>query len=350
MTDPGKRHYGCLAYRPDNIPEQALLRTGPYPSRSVRLPWGNTQQTTSIQLMEESTPENMRFWKEVLKEKVEKEAAGTHVPAFHEEVELHNKRDHEHFRFAPLPRWSQFWLISLQLGKGGFIVLSPFIVLAHLSLLSVSHKPWLTVTVDLLLGAYPLYLGSPLLLWLVGHVVIYHFPHVWFRPPKGPDWELNRRTGLVTIFDYKRHRKEGVIDEFIAPFYEFDAYMTTTNNRHGPTYGLLLQHRYEDRKINFHMLMSADDFQQRPCALWDFLQNYMDTSGPIPDIPLLEPYRHLDPVTARYDQQRGRNPRYWIDMDDATFKAEVDAMWQRVYAIDTFSRPNLMAQYVDYGS
>ncbi|EGI00091.1 hypothetical protein PLA106_28773, partial [Pseudomonas amygdali pv. lachrymans str. M302278] len=39
-----------------------------------------------------------------------------------------------------------------------------------------------------------------------------------------------------------------------------------------------------------------------------------------------------------YDQQRGRNPRYWIDMDDATFKTEVDAMWQRVYAIDTFSR------------
>ncbi|KWS67546.1 MULTISPECIES: hypothetical protein [Pseudomonas syringae group] len=300
--------------------------------------------------MEESTPEKMRFWKEVAKEKEGKKTAGTHVPALHEEVELYNKRDHEHFRFASLPRWSQFWLISLQLGKGGFIVLSPFIVLAHLSLLSVSHKPWLTVTVDLLLGAYPLYLGSPLLLWLVCRVVIYHFPHVWFRRPKGPDWELNRRTGLVTIYDYKRHRKEGVIDEFVAPFYEFDAYMTTTNNRHGPTYGLLLQHRYENRKINFHMLINADDFQQRPCALWDFLQNYMDTSGPIPDIPLFEPYRHLDPVTARYDQQRGRNPRYWIDMDDATFKAEVEAMWQRVYAINTFSRPNLMARYVDYES
>ncbi|MCF5806225.1 hypothetical protein GIV20_25130 [Pseudomonas tremae] len=140
------------------------------------------------------------------------------------------------------------------------------------------------------------------------------------------------------------------MDEFIAPFYEFDAYVITTSNRHGPTYGLLLQHRYEDHKINFHMLMNADDFQQRPCALWDFLQNYMDISGPIPDIPLFEPYRHLDPVTADQDQQRGRNPRYWIDMDDDTFKTEVDAMWQRVYAIDTFSRPNLMARYVDYSS
>ncbi|KWT05901.1 hypothetical protein [Pseudomonas savastanoi] len=303
-----------------------------------------------MKLLEESTPEKMRIWEQVAKEKEKNKTAGTDMPALHQEVELHNKCNHEHFRFAPLPRWSRFWLISLQLGKGGFIVLSPFIVLAHLSLISVSHKPWQAVTVDLLLGAYPLYLGSPLLLWLIGHVVIYHFPLVWLRPPKGPLWELNRRTGLVTIFDYKRHRKEGVIDEFVAPFYEFDAYMTTTHNLHGPTYGLLLQHRYEDRKINFHMLMNADDFQQRPCALWDFLQNYMDTSGPIPDIPLFEPYRHLDPVTASYDQQRGRDPRYWVDMDDATFKAEVDAMWQRIYAIDTFSRPNLMARYVDYGS
>ncbi|KPB51632.1 Uncharacterized protein AC511_4866 [Pseudomonas coronafaciens pv. oryzae] len=344
----GRSYYGSLAYRPDTIPEQIpSLRTRVYTSCSRRLPWGATQPATSMKLMEESTPENMRFWKEIAKEK---HRSRTNTPAIFEEVDIHNKRDHERFRFSPLALRSQFWLMLLQLGKGGFIVLSPFVILAHLSLISVSHRPWQAVTVDLLSGAYLLYLGGPLLLWLISHIIINHFPRIWFRPPKGPEWELNRRTGLVTIFDYKRHRKEGVIDKFIAPFYEFDAYMITTSNRHGPTYGLLLQHRYEDHKINFHMLMNADDFQQRPCALWDFLQNYMDISGPIPDIPLFEPYRHLDPVTADYDQQRGRNPRYWIDMDDDTFKTEVDAMWQRVYAIDTFSRPNLMARYVDYSS
>ncbi len=72
MTDTDERHYGCLAYRTDNIPEQAPLRTRPYQSCSVRLSWGKTQQTTSIKLMEESTPEKMRFWKEVAKEKEEK--------------------------------------------------------------------------------------------------------------------------------------------------------------------------------------------------------------------------------------------------------------------------------------
>ncbi|KTC02135.1 hypothetical protein [Pseudomonas syringae] len=292
----------------------------------------------------------MRFWEEVAKEKEAKKANGTYVPAIFEGVDLHNKCDNECFRFAPLPFTSQFWLVLLLFSKVSSIILSPLALITHLIAIHASHLSWQKVTTELLLGFYPIFMGIPLLLWLISHTVVNHFTRLWFRPPKGPDWELNRRTGLVTIFDYKRHRKEGVIDKFIAPFYEFDAYMTTTNNRHGPTYGLLLQHRYEHRKINFHMLINADDFQQRPCALWDFLQNYMDTSGPIPDIPLFEPYRHLDPVTAIYDQQRGRNPRYWIDMDDATFKAEVDAMWQRVYAIDTFSRPNLMAQYVDYGS
>ncbi|KPX29970.1 Uncharacterized protein ALO77_01249 [Pseudomonas coronafaciens pv. garcae] len=302
-----------------------------------------------MKLFEESTPESMKLWEEVAKEK-KKKANGPHVPAIFEGVNLHNKCDHERFKFAPLPFTSQFWLIVLQFSKGSSIIFFPLSFITHLIAIQASHLSWQKVTIELLLGFYPIFLGIPLLLWLVSHIIINHFPRIWFRPPKGPEWELNRRTGLVTIFDYKRHRKEGVIDKFIAPFYEFDAYMITTSNRHGPTYGLLLQHRYEDHKINFHMLMNADDFQQRPCALWDFLQNYMDISGPIPDIPLFEPYRHLDPVTADYDQQRGRNPRYWIDMDDDTFKTEVDAMWQRVYAIDTFSRPNLMARYVDYSS
>ncbi|KPX16781.1 hypothetical protein ALQ08_04580 [Pseudomonas syringae pv. delphinii] len=266
-------------------------------------------------------------------------------------VNLHQKYDQECMRFAKLTAYSKFWIYISLGGKWIFLIFTPFYALISLAMHVASKNS--NTKVDFLEafigGSY--FISLPFLLcWLIGHIVINHFPRIWFRPPKGPLWELNRRTGLVTIFGYKRHRKERVIDEFIAPFYEFDAYMITTHDRHGCYHGLLLQHRYEEQRINFHALLGPDDFQQRPCALWDFLQNYMDTSGPIPDIPLFEPYRHLDPVTAIYDQQRGRNPRYWIDMDDATFKAEVDAMWQRVYAIDTFSRPNLMARYVDYGS
>ena len=41
----------------------------------------------------------------------------------------------------------------------------------------------------------------------------------------------------------------------------------------------------------------------------------MDISKPLPDIPSMEPYRSMDPVTAAYDQKHKRPPRYWRDMD-----------------------------------
>lgn len=233
-------------------------------------------------------------------------------------------------------------------GKWSFIILLPIFLLT--SLLGIENTTDSAIINYLMhvFDLFPVIMSPWLVFWLIGHIIINHCPRIWFRPPKGPLWELNRRTGLVTIFDYKRHRKEGVIDQFIAPFYEFDAYMITTRDRYGSYHGLLLRHRYEDRQINFHSLLGPDDFKHRPCALWDFLQNYMDVSRPIPDIPLFEAYRHLDPVTEKYDKENGRNPRYWIDMDDDTFKQRVDAMWQRAYAIDTFTRPNLMERYVSY--
>ncbi|BAV77934.1 conserved domain protein [Pseudomonas chlororaphis subsp. aurantiaca] len=199
------------------------------------------------------------------------------------------------------------------------------------------------------MGFFPLTLGPPLLCWAIGHTIVNYFPHVWFRPPKGPLWELNRRTGLVTFFDYKHFKKDGVIDEVIAPFYEFDAYIVTSPDRQGlPMNGLFLIHRYRDIRINFNDLSTPDNTTQKPCALWDFLQNFMDVSRPLPELPRYESHRHLDPVTAEYDRKTGREPRYWIDMDNDTFKAKVKEMLGRIDVIDTFSRPNLMAKHVKY--
>ena len=83
-------------------------------------------------------------------------------------------------------------------------------------------------------------------------------------------------------------------------------------------------------------------------ALWDFIQNYMDTSHPLPDAPLFEEHRHNDPTTAEHDKARSRNPRYWIDMDDETFKLAQHDMRGRVDRINTMTRQNLMAQFVEY--
>jgi hypothetical protein len=43
-----------------------------------------------------------------------------------------------------------------------------------------------------------------------------------------------------------------------------------------------------------------------------------------------------------------RPPRLWIDMDDATYKQQLDHLLDNIDAIDTFHRPNLMSQHVRY--
>ncbi|QNH80686.1 hypothetical protein GGD92_22410 [Pseudomonas protegens] len=300
--------------------------------------------------MRHPSPHGLRAYEKALREREEKIAQGTYTPAPFENIETHEKYDQERFRFAQLPFRSQFWLFMQVFGKYGFYLFAILFAFVSLFLSIVSRDSQLKIGFwDALSSVFWPILFPTLLCWGVGHIVMHHFPRIWFRPPKGPLWELNRRTGLVTFFDYKRFKKEGVIDEVTAPFYEFDAYIVTSPDRQGsPMNGLFLIHRYRDIRINFNSLITPDNTLQKPWALWDFFQNFMDISRPLPDIPLYEPYRYLDPVTAEYDRQQQRPARYWIDMDDETFKAKVKEMLGKIDAIDTFNRPNLMANHVQY--
>ena len=58
---------------------------------------------------------------------------------------------------------------------------------------------------------------------------------------------------------------------------------------------------------------------------WEFIQHYMDVTRPLPDIPELEPYRHLDPTTREWDKEHNRPKDYWLNMDDETYEKMVKA-------------------------
>lgn len=53
---------------------------------------------------------------------------------------------------------------------------------------------------------------------------------------------------------------------------------------------------------------------------WEIWQHFMDVSRPLPDIPMFEPYRHLDPTTIEWDKKHNRPPRLWRDMDLVEFQ------------------------------
>ncbi|MEK0361185.1 hypothetical protein [Pseudomonas sp. CBC3] len=347
-------YYASTAYSPASIPDQPPSRERSWLRKlgGSRLPWGRTQEVAPESIMTDPTPKSMRFWEEFDKKREEEKALGTYKKRPMEGLDLHWVYDHERYRYAVLSKRSHFWLYLC--GGGRFLfylgsILTLFVYLAELSI--VKNVSWLETTISFI----PTVLvcpGIPLACWGLGSLVINHFPHLWFKPSRGPLWELNRRTGLVTLFDYDNngeYKKNGTVGEITAPFHEFDAYLATSPDRQGlPMNFLYLAHRYRDITINFASLMSPDRIPQPPLALWDFFQNYMDASRPLPELPCFEKCRHLDPVSAEHDRQTGRNPRYWIDMDDETFAEKLREMEGRIRLIDTMRRPNLMARYVEY--
>jgi hypothetical protein len=119
--------------------------------------------------------------------------------------------------------------------------------------------------------------------------------------PNKNNYVFNRRTGLVTFPKAKR----------VIPFAELDAYYFCSQTTVNVNYQLYLGHRYTPFGVT-----SSNDWHWRSLVHleWEFLQQYMDTSMPLPDVPELEPYRHLDPTTAAYDKEHNRPPHYWHDM------------------------------------
>ncbi len=338
--------YTSTAYSPEKLQRQSVAtpRSAMKRMTSRRLPWGNTQEVVPDIFMTPE-PDALRDNEQMKREKEEKLAKGTYKPAPLEHIDFHDRCDHERFRYAPWSGRSQFWIYLISFGKGGFFLFLVLGTVVAVTMAFNASQPYIRAFIEFFNSTFFMITLPCFIVWMFSSLIIHKFPHLWIKPGKGPKWELNRRTGIITLFEYRRKK----VTEKRAPFHEFDAYINTTPDRQGlPMNVLSLEHRYEDIRIFFGDLQPPDRNIQQLCALWDFIQNYMDTSHPLPDAPLFEEHRQNDPTTIEYDRAAGRNRRYWIDMDDATFKEEQRKMRSRVDIINTFSRPNLMAQYVEY--
>ena len=112
-----------------------------------------------------------------------------------------------------------------------------------------------------------------------------------------------------------------------APFEEFDAYVERVIQHGGIFYRLMFVHRYTGKQFSQTSLSRTEPAKEEVMALWDMLQRYMDVSQLLPDMPRLEPFRHLDPVSSEHDQRTGRNPRFWRDLDLEAWKEGEGAEW-----------------------
>ncbi|SDX76100.1 hypothetical protein SAMN04487960_1211, partial [Marinobacter mobilis] len=313
-------YYGPIAYRLDSVPDQptqqqdfnhSTLRR----SASFRLPWGGAQDVMPVNLFSRWSPKILRDI-----EQVGNLLAGTG----HE-----GQQDHECIRYAPLAFRSRVIDMCGALGKGLFWVGLILGLVTYLMHAYLTHSTLLAA----LLEVWPFLLvltGVPAFMWLSSILVFKLFPRWCVKAGRGPLWEINRRTGMVRVWRYARKisllgRREATIIE--APFYEFDGWVIGGATQYGPRFDFVLCHRYSKLEVHLGDILLGWHHTSRPCyAFWDFLQNYMDVTRPLPEFPVLEPHRHKDPVTAEHDRKTRRPARYWRDMSDQMFTKHEDEM------------------------
>lgn len=337
-------YYGKMAYRPDAVPLQSdqheeLNRSKLGQSASLRLPWGNTRDVLPPSFMTDHSPKNLR--------KLEKREDMA------KKIGLQSENNHECFRYAPMAFRANFFNMMNIFGKLWVYLVTPVYLLIFLMLsplIQNDGETWSEYLQGIVPLEFVLFWGGALL-WLVSGLVFRLFPGWVLKAGRGPEWEINRRTGMVKVWHYSRKRpfmpaKPPVVIE--KTFYEFDAWCCARVDRHGTLFDLVLSHRYSKLDVTVGDILGTHGHAKMCYAFWDFIQNYMDVTRPLPDFPLLEEYRHLDPVTAEHDWKTGRPERYWRDMDMDTFKKKVDRMHTDVTIIDTAQRPNLMAEKLNY--
>lgn len=262
--------------------------------------------------------------------------------------------DHECFRYAPLAKRFQILNLTEIFTRFLILIFGPLMVLGLIigSFFTYKKNYWQSLINDEWVSAV-LVFGIPIGIWLISQILIKFFLKWFLKAGKGPLWELNRRTGMVTVWTYPSKFPfipRGKPKIFKAPFVEFDAWVSIRGDRAGVLNRLHLFHRYSKCEAGVGAVGGATSMPEPCYALWDFVQNYMDVTQPLPDIPIWEAYRHLDPVTAEHDRQTNRPERYWRDMDDDTFKACEREMHNRVRALSTLGRPNIMAEKTVYAS
>ncbi|WP_303291544.1 hypothetical protein [Marinobacter sp. SS5-14b] len=142
---------------------------------------------------------------------------------------------------------------------------------------------------------------------------------------------LYRREGLVRV-----KRKS---DVFEAPFIEFDAYrMHTASGRGGRYYNLMLQHRYSNTQLWMKGLVTDAMNPKDINAYWSMIQQFMDVSGPLPDVPIFEPFRHRDPVTQAADRKSGRDSFFWRNMTNDQWHADNEGDYEQRMQDADFSK------------
>ena len=217
----------------------------------------------------------------------------------------------------------------------GLLLFMPifFLVSIYTSYLSAQYEPGniilnVITNFDLFffLSVFSFFLAG----WAGAQLLYRLFPNYTSGYQPGPMWELNRRTGMVTVFANSAKKSTAWEVAHELPFHEFDCYLQSSPSSQGiAQYNLSLAHYSVEAHVALVGMFGVTSRLDQ-LAAWDMVQRFMDTSQPLPDSPQWEQFRPLDTTTLKYDKEIARPPRYWRDMDDETFNQKIVELQDRL--------------------
>ncbi|WP_386080094.1 hypothetical protein ACFIOZ_17795 [Vreelandella sp. F11] len=246
------------------------------------------------------------------------------------------RMDEECLRYSSQTKLGFIFGVVRALGMVGFFLALFAAFVSVVAIFFASQSPQSNFNYnEMLSDLIPVYiyiLGVCLLMWGGVRLIYRSFPNfaAGFQP--GPMWELNRRTGMVTVFANSAKKSTAWKVAYELPFHEFDCYLQSSPTSQGiAQYNLSLVHYSVEAHVALVGMFGVTSRLDQ-LAAWDMVQHYMDTSQPLPDIPVFEMYRSLDPTTVEVDKETGRPPRFWRDMDDTTFNQKITELQDRLSA------------------
>ena len=132
-----------------------------------------------------------------------------------------------------------------------------------------------------------------------------------------------RPTGLVYFFP-------GNGEPIIKPFTEFDGYINShiRPNSGAKLYNFIVSHKTNPKlwfPIGEESYVEDDVFMR-----WEYVQQFMDISQPLPEAPEFARFRKLDPTTAKWDKEHQRPEDFYESMTDEDFDLYKKKTWELV--------------------
>ncbi|WP_343815304.1 hypothetical protein [Colwellia asteriadis] len=122
------------------------------------------------------------------------------------------------------------------------------------------------------------------------------------------------------------------------------------NQNGGSAYALCLAHKDHDSYDGAFLQISVPDSAHNTnfCQMeWELIQRFADNTLPLPDIPDLEKFRQLDPVTVAYDKKHQRPKFHWRNMhvkQQRAIEAEIEKQVNSFFFNSAIADPERYAQ------